>query len=430
MELGLFYRAGLAYQPMFSLGNCSNPNSGDGFSQEASSLKRYSQDLHHAHHFPGDGSSSIMTYGFPIPRFDQVGTTASGYSKNLRVFESKPFVENGGDVVMESFQSKSLLNYDQRTPGSYMAEKDISHQPQNLGETESTNLGLPYEAPCIVPADNGLHRKVGLNKRRVSVRKTGKLDERNKVVKAQWTNEEDRVLVELVKQYGMRKWSYIAQQLNGRIGKQCRERWYNHLRPDIKKEIWTEEEDRILVQAHAELGNKWAEIAKRLPGRTENSIKNHWNATKRKQLSKRQYCRGSKYAKSSSLLQDYIKSLAAASSAGTDYIQQDEYLTHSNMPSIQTMITSSPTDEQETKDYCAGDRLVPAAFDLDFDMPDYFSFDAKLLDDRCSIESLFEEMLCVSVVDEKSWKMERPLPLDCEAKREMDLVEMITQGNH
>uniref|UniRef100_A0A7N0U9B5 Uncharacterized protein n=1 Tax=Kalanchoe fedtschenkoi TaxID=63787 RepID=A0A7N0U9B5_KALFE len=157
-------------------------------------------------------------------------------------------------------------------------------------------------------------------------------------VKGRWSHEEDRQLTELVNELGTTQWSSIAKNMKGRVGKQCRERWLNQLMPDIKREAWSAEEDQILIAAHKELGTKWSEITKRLPGRTENAVKNYWNATKRRQEAKRKTMAWKH--RNSGLLQNYIKDLSTTERPSPSSSTNSDNFTVSNLLSGQGSLVS------------------------------------------------------------------------------------------
>ncbi|KAK6119118.1 hypothetical protein DH2020_047161 [Rehmannia glutinosa] len=111
---------------------------------------------------------------------------------------------------------------------------------------------------------------------------------KQKLRKGLWSPEEDEKLIKHITKYGHGCWSSVPK-LAGlqRCGKSCRLRWINYLRPDLKRGTFSQEEENLIIELHAVLGNRWSQIAAQLPGRTDNEIKNLWNSSIKKKLRQR-----------------------------------------------------------------------------------------------------------------------------------------------
>ncbi|XP_010240823.1 PREDICTED: transcription factor MYB26 [Nelumbo nucifera] len=108
---------------------------------------------------------------------------------------------------------------------------------------------------------------------------------KQKLRKGLWSPEEDEKLLKYITKYGHGCWSSVPKQAGlQRCGKSCRLRWINYLRPDLKRGTFSQQEEKLIIELHAVLGNRWSQIAGQLPGRTDNEIKNFWNSCIKKKL--------------------------------------------------------------------------------------------------------------------------------------------------
>ncbi|CAI5724581.1 unnamed protein product [Peronospora destructor] len=221
---------------------------------------------------------------------------------------SPSFLRNNQDVRRVSVfarpqDTRRHLVPNQKEPGHFLREQHhrspscvslLGKIPQSKGSTgvQTSTKWLRDEDECLREA---VARFGGKNWKMIAeTLGNGRTDVQclhrwNKVlkpglIKGPWTPEEDRILISLITRYGIGKirWCDLALHLPGRIGKQCRERWCNHLDSRIRKGQWTLEEDDMVFCWQQKLGNKWSEIAKLLPGRTENAVKNRFNSAARR----------------------------------------------------------------------------------------------------------------------------------------------------
>ncbi|KAJ8763623.1 hypothetical protein K2173_003095 [Erythroxylum novogranatense] len=115
--------------------------------------------------------------------------------------------------------------------------------------------------------------------------KSSTCSDKSGLKKGPWTAEEDEKLIDYIQKHGHGRWRTLPKNAGlKRCGKSCRLRWINYLRPDIKRGKFSYEEEEIIIKLHSVLGNKWSTIAARLPGRTDNEIKNYWNTHIKKKL--------------------------------------------------------------------------------------------------------------------------------------------------
>ncbi|KAM0856464.1 hypothetical protein ACQ4PT_049078 [Festuca glaucescens] len=173
--------------------------------------------------------------------------------------------------------------------------------------------------------------------------------------KGPWTEQEDAQLVWFVRLLGERRWDFLAQ-VSGlrRTGKSCRLRWVNYLHPGLKRGRITAEEERLILNLHAQWGSRWSRIARKLPGRTDNEIKNYWRTHMRKMAQEdKTKKKGTAASSPSSSASGTTCSASATATSSLPTTTTDALQESTSMVDDEEATTSASEEKKEVPSYCA-----------------------------------------------------------------------------
>ncbi|GMY22423.1 transcription factor MYB83 [Fagus crenata] len=209
---------------------------------------------------------------------------------------------------------------------------------------------------------------------------------KSKLRKGLWSPEEDEKLMRYMLTNGQGCWSDIARNAGlQRCGKSCRLRWINYLRPDLKRGAFSLQEEELIIHLHSILGNRWSQIAARLPGRTDNEIKNFWNSTLKKRFKNNTFITTSPNDSDSSEPRDVIGGVTPLHEHDLMNMCLDTFSSSSNY-SMQNLVTGSHLDPFPMLDNCydmtgaAGIFNVPTSLTTQVGKGDGFYGDYGILE--------------------------------------------------